>query len=208
MNRLALIGGISAVGKSTLCRLLSEKSRVLNKRLHHYIFNVANEEGISDLSANWDSLAKEAVSRLCEDTFRMGPISCDIHFAVQPNLDTAYAQGLDFQEDINEEEYIRGLNSFILQGFSGRDVSLYAVLLEADPEEILHRRRMELEVLGKKPRSLNLSSIEREGIYERKYFEETVDELKPLVELYVERINNGNLQKSFKEISSFMGVSK
>ena len=180
-----------------------------NKRLHHYIFNLAKQRGIMDVDSSWDSLAREGILLLGRDAVKTRGLACDIHFAIQPKFDTSYAQGIKMEEDLNEQ-YVRAQNSFILQGLSGLDVALHIVLLSVGPNEILERRKYEQKFLGKKPRSLNIQSIKKEVIYEEKFFKEISAEARRYVSTQARIVNNkkGKLLLALEEIVSFTGLKK
>ncbi|HLC31726.1 MAG TPA: hypothetical protein VJK51_03585 [Candidatus Nanoarchaeia archaeon] len=206
--RLIFVGGVSAAGKSTLCNLLYEKYDVENRRLHHYALDFAKETNVPNIDENWDILANIGMFRLGNEVVKQGKLSCDIHFAVQPNLDTAYATGREFKEDINET-YIRGLSRTILQGLSGQKLSLYFLLLNCDSSSILQRRSYELESLGKKPRSLDILSIEKELFYEERYFYETLEDIPKEIPVFHKTTNNknGKISDVLRDIISFVGLT-
>lgn len=185
--KLILLGGVSSSGKTAICSSLNQRYSIENKRLHNYVLAIANEENLGDLSSEWDNLAPEAMRRLVEDVKLEKIVTCDIHFAVQPILDTAYALGREYVEDINEP-YVKGVNDRVLQISELSEIELYMLFVDSNVDEVLKRRKDSAEV--KKPRSLNPRSIGQEIEFERKYFEEAADVASEYTTLHVYIIRN------------------
>jgi len=209
-SKLLLIGGASAAGKSSLCQELQRQYGVNTRRLHHYALQIAQERKIVNPMEDWNSLVKEGIIRLIEDANRLSILSCDIHFAIQPIFDTAYAQGLETVEDISEP-YARGLPMQIMDAFaSATNTGLFLILIEAANNEILQRRKREQTMLGKHPRSLNPISIERELDRERTLFYETAGNIKLYLQPIVRSVSNLNyqLQETVSQIARIAGIRK
>lgn len=198
-NKLLLIGGVSCSGKTTICEQLKLINNIGNRRLHNYIFEVARERGVEDVISRWSDLVPESMCRLIHNAQLERILTCDIHFAVQKNLDTAYALSKDFVEDINEP-YIKGVEDNVLQVFESFNIAPYLLLLDSTVDEVL-RRRTEL-VKSKKQRSLNPLSIWKEKFYEKKYFNEVANILIQYKNSNVHVIRNkdGELSKTLDKI--------
>jgi adenylate kinase len=190
-NKLILLGGISAVGKSEICKHLESSYNIKNRRLHNYVINIAKERRIENMLTMWDELAQEAMRIMLRDLERKKTFTCDIHFAVQTQFDTMYALRRDIVEDINEP-YIKGIDGDVLKVFGLYELSLYMLLIHTSPEEILIRRIRDSEKGIKKPRSLSSESIRKEDFYETKYFHEIAESLAKYTNPNIHVINNIN----------------
>ncbi len=198
-SKLLLIGGVSCSGKTTICEQLKLIYDIGNRRLHNYVLELAREKGIENAIGRWSDLAPESMRRLICDVQSGGSLTCDIHFSVQQNVDTAYALGKDFVEDINEP-YIKGVEDKVLQVFESFNIDLYLLLLDSAVKEVWGRRK-EL-AKNKKQRSLNPLSIKREKFYEKKYFDEAANVLIQYTNVNVSIVRNtdGELPKTLDEI--------
>ncbi|MDI6737133.1 MAG: hypothetical protein QME12_01290 [Nanoarchaeota archaeon] len=200
-GKLIILGGVSSVGKTTLCRQIESAYGIANKRLHSYIFEAAKLKPMDEILANWNRFMPDAVNLLVRDAGLEGALTCDIHFAVQPKLDTAYAMGTYFVEDINEP-YICGIEEDALKSFNGHNLSLYMLLFEADVDEVISRRIEEEKKGTKKPRSLNRQSLENEMFYEREYFYKAagiaIKYINPVVDVI--KNENGRLDRTLERL--------
>jgi len=197
-GKLLLVGGISSSGKTTLCEQLALKAGVENRRLHHYIFQSAGDRSIPEVLDNWDHFSIEGMKRLIEDSGTFGALSCDHHFAIQPVYDTAYAQGIKVEEDM-DEPYQRSLSEGVLRLPEFSDVELCLLLINANPSEILRRRKEQ----DRAPRSLDPESIRKEIEAEKRFFYESAtvigEQSKP--QIYEVSSESGRLDQTFKKVS-------
>lgn len=119
----------------------------------------------------------EASRHFAEIVALNGPIVCDVHYAVQPNLDTSYALKLPFIErfDDDMEPYQSGINRTFVNALMENGAVIKFVLIQSPIEDILFRRNELLKNLDKQPRSLDRQSIVIEQLFEQFFFKETID---------------------------------
>ena len=202
-SKLLLLGGVSCVGKTSLCKQISDMHGWQHLRIHPYVLNLARKEGISDLNEHWNSLVYKIVPELVEDIQNYSGCCIDIHFAVQPKYDTSYALGLDVEEDINEP-YEKGLCDEFFQNAKLNELEVSSILLESEASEILCRREKLTQI--RKPRSVNIESIKRETYYENLYFKLASDIMKKYVggKSYILNNKEGYFEDTTKKSLEFL----
>jgi len=175
-NEICFIGGISASGKTTAAQSL-ESMEYCHSRIHEAMFHIAEQLGIprEEVSQNWQRLSVLASEYFATVVRTRGPVVCDVHFSIQPRLDTAFALGEPFEErfDADMEPYQQGLDHTFVDALIRNDALIRFVLLQASPQDILKRRIARLRE-GQRQRSLSLRSIVLEQIAERYFFVEAI----------------------------------
>lgn len=171
-TKLLLLGGASAAGKSTLCRIAEKEFGLKKYRVVWSMIEVAFKRGIKydDVTKNWNALSKEAAEGFIEKIKQNDGTLCDTHFAIQIGMDNALVFDLPFEEDI-DEPYIRGFGEPFCSKINDAVDELYYILLRASPQDLLERRQLR-EQQGIRSRSLNPVSILKEAYFESKYFDE------------------------------------
>ncbi len=168
-SKLVLIGGVSGVGKTTIANRLSRVLGCPNIRIHPYVLKLANDRGIKNPINSWDRLFQDCMPKFIQDIEKWEIAVCDHHFAVQPIYDTAYALGQDLSEDLREP-YVKSFCDDSLKIKDWSRVVVYPTFLDAPADKILARRARLSNI--KKPRSLDLRSIDNERTHEQRYFDE------------------------------------
>ena len=201
-NKLLLFGGVSAAGKTAICNSLEEHYGIENRRVHNYVLEISKGHPLDEIVANWDSFLPDAFDKLIADTKAAGALTCDVHFAVQPEIDTAYALNHDYVEDINMP-YVKGIGDSALKLKTFSEIDFYMFLISPPKDTILRRRKN----MAKKPRSLCTDSIKKEMEFETRYFHEAAHALKhttPIVNLI--RNKQGHLESTVKKIAKLCNI--
>lgn len=105
---------------------------------------------------------------LCDDCCASSSSLLDVHYAVQPKLDTAKAAGEDYEEDESEPYQLSMSEEAVV--LIAKRLKIQAVLLCADENTVLQRRIKSLHREGKNPRSLSTESIKNEILNENYQF--------------------------------------
>src|SRR3989344_5241837 len=135
-SKLLLLGGVSCSGKTAVCERMGELYGIPNQRLHDHVLRLGIGRSIDYIIENWNEFTPQAMRAIIEEAKRAGILTLNKHFSVQPKLDTAYALGREFDEEI-EEPYIMGLEGEVLRLPEYADIDLYMFLIDSDPQSVL-----------------------------------------------------------------------
>ena len=204
-GKLIIIGGTSSSGKTTICDYLKDTYQILNRRIHKYMLKEFEKNNVQYTMDNWEKMLPNIIKKIIKFAEINHTITCDKHFAIQPKLDTAYATKQNYIEDTNEP-YIKGINDchWTLPEFSS--VNIYMILMQSKTTDILLRRNKSAKI--KQPRSIHTKSIEKEKMFEEKYFAEAANITSKLHNARITKINNsqGNLEQTIKNIINFCEI--
>jgi len=208
MKRLCFIGGVSAVGKSTLIEKITSlnPSFTFNKFHHTLVREFSKREiDLKKALSHWSEVLPFAIETYIGSLSERAITLSDIHYAVQPNYDLAAHQ----REIISEiqpldEPYVWGVERKLIKQLLQDTVRLTTLLLTAPSKEIYARRVEKFKREGF-ARSLKMESIEKESEMELQFFKEITKEFGIDLDNY-KLINNSqtNYERNIGEVIKFL----
>ena|SRR3989344_4546572 len=169
MNHLVFVGGCSKAGKSSFVKAYSHKHNLSAGRMFDYIRKAGIQEGIDDVAGRYVELEMKAISLLCSDCLSSNSFLLDMHYAIQPKLDTALATG-QFHEENLSEPYQLSMSERAVKMIAST-LNIQAIHLYAREDVLLQRRMMVKYLEGKTPRSVSPHSIRNELLNEQNQFQ-------------------------------------
>jgi thymidylate kinase len=173
-THLFLVGGVDASGKTTIAQMLVDDLGATYYRPHLSLIDAAKEMGIQKDHVFDDNPILERLSwtRYLERIQSSSIAISDVHFARQPNGDTARALGRYFEDELRSPEpYISGLEGSFIQFLLDHNVDISLILINVEIEVTRKRRQGR----GKKhSRSLERQSIQLEKQSEELFFNRLV----------------------------------
>jgi adenylate kinase len=206
-NKIAIFGGCSNAGKTTLIDEISKRCGFKNSKKFELIKKEAIKRNISDkaLFENFNYLEEEAIKSILGDN-SPDPFLLDSHYAIQPKIDNSLAQGVLPSGRVEEAYVLSFCDNAIKELAKNSAVDLFYVY--TDIGDIISRRTNNMRNYYVLQRSLDRDNILEEIANEHKMFSSMYDSLANLggsVKKYEIENKKGRLEDKVTEIISILG---
>jgi adenylate kinase len=207
-RKLAVFGGCSNAGKTTIIGELSKRYGLEQAKKFELIKNEAAKRGMPEdkLFKNFLELEMAALKSLGYSSADK-PFLLDSHYAIQPQIDDSIARGIIPQTRI-EEPYVLSFGEDTLRDLAKNyPVNLFYIYL--DMEEILDRRVRNMRSYYIPQRSLDRDNIAEEIANEHKMFLKMYGLLESFgasVRKHEIENKNGELEDRISEIANLLNL--
>jgi adenylate kinase len=140
-NKVLLLGGVSAVGKSTALQILESQHGIAPCWFHKQMIAEAAMHGVdrSRLAEHWSRFVPGASRRYVDELRSKRQLATDIHFAIQPTRDTLLALGQDSSAYF-DEPYRLAIEPEWIDLLQEQRTRIVCAVLEASTDAIIGRR--------------------------------------------------------------------
>ena len=206
---LILIGGASGTGKTTLAQVLEKKKIAYYQKFHDISVKMARE--IADRKNFSIEYALEklddgkVIKKIIEIVKQKKCVVTDVHFAIQPRVDTFLLLGkIPLDKDFWEESYIPAFSLQYLTEIIHCGILLVPILLVCETDILIERLRIK-HLQGFVVRSLNKEIIQQEKSAELQIYLSLVKELRLQPQVFD---NSGEFKNLEERVTTFLRYTR
>jgi dephospho-CoA kinase len=163
---LILIGGASGTGKTTLAKALEKRGIAYYQKIHDISLEMAREIAETKNLSIEDAFEKlddgEVIKKMIEIVKQKKCVVTDMHFAIQPRVDTSLLlRKIPLDKDFWEESYVPTFSLQHLIEIIHCGILFVPILLVCETDVLIERLRLK-HLQGFVVRSLNKKIIQQE----------------------------------------------
>lgn len=172
-NKLIMISGPAASGKTTLIKMLEDYFEAKYFRPVDSYFEISKQRSIPVECAFSVVNRDEAEEYFCNVCKNNPWVIGDQHLAIQFHRDSQMAVDNSINDDI-EEDYSQAVSAEFINNLENNNISVLIILLKADPHILFERARNRYFEIGHTMRNKTEGEVEKELKAELSYFEQIV----------------------------------
>ncbi len=197
---LILVGGASGAGKTSIARAIEEQGIAVYRKIHELALDIVREKG-GDVKTTFEQLDDSMViERIIAITKEHHSVVSDLHFAIQPLVDTAFLiEGRIDDEKLMTEKYEPAFKVAELSRIIDCGITLVPVLVTCDVDTLISRRA---QITTRISRSLRREIILQECTAELETYFSTVEQLDLQPQIFVNADNQ--FDEFRKELTIFL----
>jgi dephospho-CoA kinase len=206
---LIFIGGASGTGKTTLAKALEKRGIAYYQKIHDISMEIAREIAerknfsIEDAFEELDD--GEVIKKMIKIVKQKKCVVTDIHFAIQPRVDTFLLLGkIPLDKDFWEESYIPAFSLEHLIEIIHCGILLVPILLVCETDILIERLRLK-HLQGFVVRSLNKEIVRQEQNAELQIYLFLTKELKLQPQVFD---NSGEFKDLEERVATFLKCIK